>query len=56
MRETLNGILSDATGQPLDKISRDVDRDYIMEANQAVEYGIVDRVISSRALPQPVKS
>jgi ATP-dependent Clp protease protease subunit len=55
MRETLNGILANATGQPVDKIARDVDRDYIMEAHQAVEYGIVDRVISSRELPSPVK-
>ncbi len=54
MREILNGILADATGQPLDRIARDVDRDYIMEADQSVEYGIVDRVISSRAL-KPVK-
>ncbi len=54
MREILNGILADATSQPLDRIARDVDRDYIMEAEQAVEYGIVDRVISSRAL-KPVK-
>lgn len=51
MREILNGILANATGQTMEKISRDVDRDYIMEANQAVEYGIVDRVISSRDLP-----
>lgn len=56
MRETLNGILANATGQPVDKIARDVDRDYIMEAHQAVEYGLVDRVISSRDLPGPVKS
>jgi len=55
MREILNGILANATGQPVDKISRDVDRDYIMEANQAVDYGLVDRVISSRELPSPVK-
>jgi ATP-dependent Clp protease protease subunit len=54
MREILNGILADATGQTLDRIARDVDRDYIMEAEQSVEYGIVDRVISSRAL-KPVK-
>jgi ATP-dependent Clp protease protease subunit len=54
MRETLNSILANATGQPVDKISRDVDRDYIMEATQAVEYGIVDRVITSRDLPSPV--
>lgn len=54
MRETLNGILANATGQPIEKVSRDVDRDYIMEANQAVEYGLVDRVITSRELPTPV--
>jgi ATP-dependent Clp protease, protease subunit len=55
MREILNGILSEATGQTPEKISRDVDRDYILEARQAVEYGLVDRVISSRELPSPVK-
>ena len=54
MRETLNGILADGTGQSIEKIARDVDRDYIMDAHQAVEYGIVDRVIASRDL-QPVK-
>jgi ATP-dependent Clp protease protease subunit len=55
MRETLNSILANATGQTVEKIARDVDRDYIMEAHQAVEYGVVDRVISSRDLPTPVK-
>lgn len=50
-RELLNRILSDATGQPLEKIDRDVDRDYIMEAHQAVQYGMIDRVISKRELP-----
>jgi ATP-dependent Clp protease, protease subunit len=55
MRETLNGILANATGQTPEKIARDVDRDYIMEAHAAVEYGIVDRVISKRELPGPVK-
>jgi ATP-dependent Clp protease protease subunit len=48
MRETLNQILSDSTGQPVDRVSRDVDRDYIMDPEQAVEYGMIDRVISSR--------
>jgi ATP-dependent Clp protease protease subunit len=51
MRDTLNKILADATGQTVDKITRDVDRDYIMDAQQAVEYGIVDRVIARRDLP-----
>jgi len=50
-REILNQILASATGQPLEKIERDVDRDYIMEAQQAVDYGIVDRVVSRRELP-----
>lgn len=47
MREILNGILADATGQPVERIARDVERDYIMEAQQAVDYGIVDRIITS---------
>ncbi len=50
MRESLNQILSEVTGQPVDKIARDVDRDYIMEANQALDYGMIDRVITSREL------
>jgi ATP-dependent Clp protease, protease subunit len=50
-REILNQILADATGQPLERIQRDVDRDYIMDARQAVEYGMIDHVISRRELP-----
>jgi len=50
-RELLNSILANATGQPLEKIERDVDRDYIMDARQALEYGMIDHVISKRALP-----
>jgi ATP-dependent Clp protease protease subunit len=49
MREILNQVLADATGQPVDKIGRDVDRDYIMEADQALNYGMIDRIVSSRA-------
>jgi ATP-dependent Clp protease, protease subunit len=48
MREITNQLLAEASGQTIEKISRDVDRDYILEANQAVEYGLIDRVISSR--------
>lgn len=51
MRETLNGILAECTGQPIERIARDVDRDYILEAEQAVAYGMVDRIISSRERP-----
>ncbi len=48
IREQLNGILATHTGQPLEKISRDTDRDFYMTANEALEYGIVDRVIDKR--------
>jgi ATP-dependent Clp protease protease subunit len=56
MRETLNSILAAATGQPIDRVARDVDRDYIMDPDQGVEYGMIDRVISSRELAPPAVS
>jgi ATP-dependent Clp protease protease subunit len=49
MREILNGLLADVTGQPVDRIARDVDRDYIMEAEQALNYGMIDKIISRRS-------
>ena len=49
MRERLNQILADHTGQPMEKIERDTDRDYILSAADAVTYGIVDQVIEKRA-------
>ena len=48
MRELLDGILADHTGQPIERITKDTDRDFVMEANEALEYGIIDSVISSR--------
>jgi ATP-dependent Clp protease protease subunit len=48
MRHRLNEILADHTGQPLEKIEKDTDRDYILEAKAAQEYGIVDQVITKR--------
>ncbi len=48
MRDLLNEMLSADTGQPIDRIAKDTDRDFILEAAEAVEYGIVDEVISSR--------
>jgi ATP-dependent Clp protease, protease subunit len=45
-KRCLNEILAEATGQPFEKIERDTDRDYIMGAEEAVEYGVVDRVVS----------
>jgi ATP-dependent Clp protease protease subunit len=50
MRETLNGMLADATGQSIDRVAKDVDRDYIMDPEGAVLYGMIDRVITSRDL------
>ena len=47
-REIINKILSERTGQPLEKIARDTDRDYFMTAEEAKEYGIIDEVIQSR--------
>jgi ATP-dependent Clp protease protease subunit len=49
MRERLNEILSQHTGQPLTRIQEDTDRDYIMSAAQAREYGIIDDVLNRRA-------
>jgi ATP-dependent Clp protease protease subunit len=48
MRSILNDILSKHTAQPLDRIEKDVERDYIMSAEQSQEYGIIDEVISKR--------
>jgi ATP-dependent Clp protease protease subunit len=47
-REKLNRILSDRTGQPLDKIAEDTDRDNFLDAEQAMAYGLIDKVISKR--------
>jgi len=56
MRDTLNSIIADATGQPVDRIERDVDRDYILGPAEALEYGLIDRVITSArdAVKEPV--
>jgi len=48
MKDTLNEILAHHTGQPVEKIATDTDRDFIMGAIQAVEYGIIDQVIAKR--------
>ena len=56
MRETLNAMLADATGQTIERVAKDVDRDYIMDPEGAVQYGMIDRVITSRDLaPVPIK-
>ncbi|MEN9475297.1 MAG: hypothetical protein RIS48_2019, partial [Pseudomonadota bacterium] len=49
LRESLNGILADRTGQPLEKIRADSERDYFMSSEEAKDYGLIDQVISKRS-------
>lgn len=56
MRKRLNQILADNTGQSLEAIQRDTERDNYMTAQQALEYGLVDRIVESRAALANVKS
>jgi ATP-dependent Clp protease, protease subunit len=48
MRERLNTILANHTGQPIDKINVDTERDFILEADAAKDYGLIDKIIVSR--------
>ncbi|MGR3274139.1 ATP-dependent Clp protease proteolytic subunit [Acaryochloris marina NIES-2412] len=48
VRQQLNGIYSARTGQPLEKIEKDMDRDFFMSAHEALEYGLIDQVIEER--------
>jgi ATP-dependent Clp protease protease subunit len=48
LKDRLNGMLAKHTGQPMEVIERDTDRDNFMSAEQAVEYGLVDKVLESR--------
>jgi len=50
LREKLNQIMSDHTGQPMDVIGKDTDRDNFLSAQQAVDYGLIDKIITSREL------
>ncbi len=49
MKDKLNDILSSHTGQDIEKVSEDTDRDFFMSAEQAKEYGIIDRVVADRS-------
>jgi len=50
-RDLLDELIAEHTGQSLEKVSKDTDRDYILTAEEAVEYGVVDEVITSRKTP-----
>ena len=47
-RQQLNKILAENTGQPLEKVERDTERDYYLDANEAKDYGLIDQVIAKR--------
>ena len=55
IKNTIHKILVDHTGQPIEKIREDTERDYFMSAEQAMEYGIVDRVIKAREIKEELK-
>jgi len=46
LKETLNGLMSEHTGQPLETIAEDTDRDYFLSPAEAVQYGLIDRVVT----------
>ena len=46
LKDTLNGLMAEHTGQPLEKITEDTDRDYFLSPAEAVEYGLIDRVVT----------
>lgn len=48
VKNTLNGILVEHTGQPTDVIARDTDRNFFMDAKEALEYGIIDEILTER--------
>ncbi|MCS7200737.1 MAG: ATP-dependent Clp protease proteolytic subunit [Patescibacteria group bacterium] len=48
LKERVNKILSHHTGQPLEKIEKDTDRDYWLSANEALDYGLIDKIIEKR--------
>jgi ATP-dependent Clp protease protease subunit len=50
-RERLNQILAKHTGQPLETITKDTDRDFFMSADESVEYGLVDQKLEKRVVP-----
>lgn len=52
-RDRLNAILSDCTGQPIEQIERDADRDFFMSADEAKDYGLIDDVLVPNPAPKP---
>ncbi|MEJ2636380.1 MAG: ATP-dependent Clp endopeptidase proteolytic subunit ClpP [Calditrichia bacterium] len=55
IRERLNKILSDTTGQPLEKIAKDTDRNFFMDARESKEYGLIDEILEKHNDPKKTK-
>jgi ATP-dependent Clp protease, protease subunit len=55
IKKLVHEILVRHTGQPLERIQRDTERDYFMDAKEALDYGLIDRIISERELPKTIK-
>ncbi|MBN1163934.1 MAG: ATP-dependent Clp endopeptidase proteolytic subunit ClpP [Candidatus Krumholzibacteriota bacterium] len=55
LKDKLNGILAQHTGQSLKRVSKDTDRDYFMSAEEALEYGLIDNVLIPKAQPRDKK-
>ncbi|MBW3577597.1 MAG: ATP-dependent Clp endopeptidase proteolytic subunit ClpP [Actinobacteria bacterium] len=56
MRDLLNHILAEKTGQPVERIAKDTDRDFVLDAPAAKEYGMIDEVISSRTTQEAIQA
>ncbi len=54
MRDLLNEILAEKTGQPVERIAKDTDRDFVLDAEEAKAYGLIDEVIASRRVQEEV--
>jgi ATP-dependent Clp protease protease subunit len=54
-RESLNGILANHTGKPMEQIAKDSDRDFFLTAQAAKEYGLVDEILSKPPMEEPEK-
>jgi len=50
-RDLLDQLIAQHTGQPLERVAKDTDRDFILTATEAIEYGVIDEVITSRKMP-----
>ena len=55
-KKKMNRMMSDMTGQPLEQIEKDVERDYFMSAEEALKYGIVDTIFDARDREKPTKN